>query len=575
MTLIAAEGALTVVDGEMVGLSPVYPISGFAGVATWTSTTQQVTDEMELAAWAGAEFVRMDLYWDLVEQTEGVYDWTLADARFDSADALGLKVLWIVHASPAWARTAGEASNVWLPTDTADYITFLTAALNRYKNRGTLGCHHWQIWNEINTVWHNGDPTDYAGYVALLSAAHGTIKSADPTAKVILGPILRGGQEDAEFGAVRDTTYLTNLYAAGAKPYFDVLAYHAYCYPYDPASTTEPVYTAGASVEHGWQGVAPIKAVMTANADAGKPLWITEWGQHTGTATYSVSSADQATFLDHAFTRAFKEKAQALFVFAPRNAGADATNREHNFGVIDADFVPKPSLRAYREASAIASGDTPPIVTTAAAPDYVGVANSGTGFAATRVTGAISGSQAGDVLVAFAQGNDQSATVTPSDAGWTLLGTVALDNGRVHVLTKTATGAQGSVTWTFSGSHNHRVVVVCYRNGTQPTQLAASATSRIQTAKLENLLVPRAGARLVVCGYSASNTDATTAITPGVTSRVTVTAAVGGGVVADQAFTYSDDWSGAKTYKIGASTAATLIMSAAVFISGIAEPVPV
>jgi hypothetical protein len=573
MSLInPSTGVLTATGGQ---ISVPHPMPGFAGVATWTATTQQVTDEMTVAAASGAKMVRVDLYWDLVEQSKGVYDWSKADARFDAADAAGLRVLWLVHESPAWARTNGEASNVWLPTNTQDYIDFLNAALARYKNRGVRGCHHWQIWNEINTVWHIGDPTKYSRYVQLLAASYAAIKSADSGATVVLGPILRGGQEDAVYGAVRDTTYLTNLYAAGAQPFFDVLAYHPYCYPYDPADTSHPDFTAGVSVEHGWQGVAPMRAIMAANGDSNKAMWMTEWGQHTGTDVYGVTSAQQATFTTNAFTRAAHEGARALFVFAPRDAGTDATQREQNFGLVAADFTPKQALRAYRAGAATVAGGSVPVVTTAAAPSFVGSADSGVGFSATRSTAAIAGSQAGDVLVAFAQANDQATTVTASESGWTQRGTVTLDNGRILVFTKTAASAQGAVTWTYSGSHNHRVSVVCYRSGVEPTTVAASATSRIQTAQLQNLSMPKAGTRLVVAGFAASNTDATTSVTAGMTARITVTAAVAGGVVADQAFTNSDDWTGAKTYSIGASTAATLIMAAAVLIPGTATPTPI
>jgi hypothetical protein len=548
--------------------------AGFAGVATWTSTQQQVTEEMQLAAAAGATMVRCDLYWDLVEQSRGTRDWTRPDMMFDAADAAGLRILWVPNQSPAWARTAGEASNIYLPTNPATYGDFVAAAVARYATRGTLGSHHWQLWNEVNTTYHNGDPTNKAAYVALAADAYSKIKVADPAATVVLGSILRGGMASGQYGTYQDDLYLADLYTAGIRPFFDVLAYHPYSYPFDPADTIDPVHTEGVTVENGWQGLAAIRAVAVAKGDGGKPLWVTEVGQHTGTATYAVGEPVQAGYIGHAFTRARSEGVARMFWFALRDAGTDATVREQNFGVVKADFTAKAALRTFRAAAAIAAGGPAPVVTTAPAPTFVTSVDSGVGFAATRTTPAVAGSQTDDVLVAFAQANDQAATVTASESGWRLRGTVALDNGRILVFTKTATGAQGAVTWTYSGTHNHRVTVACYRGGTEPTTLAAAAANRVKTATLPNLLLPRAGARLVVAGFAASNTDATTAITAGMTARTTVTAAVAGGVVADQAFTNSDDWTGEKTYSIGASTGATLIMAAAVVIPGTATPTP-
>jgi polysaccharide biosynthesis protein PslG len=51
----------------------------------------------------------------------------------------------------------------------------------------------------------------------MLRAAYGAVKQADPNATVI-----NGGLADAS----NASSYLTSLYLAGAKSYFDVLSQH-------------------------------------------------------------------------------------------------------------------------------------------------------------------------------------------------------------------------------------------------------------------------------------------------------------------------------------------------------------
>jgi polysaccharide biosynthesis protein PslG len=570
MTISTIGGKLSVAGGSLTELPPSILMAGVAGVATWTSTQQQIIDEMNLAAFAGATMVRCDLYWDLVEQTQGVRDWTRPDMMFDAADAAGLQILWVPNQSPAWARTSGEASNIYLPTNPATYGDFVSAAAARYATRGSLGSHHWQLWNEINTTYHLGDPTNKAAYVALAADAYSKIKAVDSTATVVLGSILRGGMASGQYGTYQDDLYLIDLYAAGIKNHFDVLSYHPYAYPFDPADTIDPVHTNGTTVENGWQGVAAIKAIAAANGDGGKQLWATETGQHTGTATYAVTESVQAGYIGNAFVRALNEGISRMFWFGLRDAGINLTQREQNFGIVKADFTAKPALRSFRTAAAQAMAESTPIVSMGSAPTFVGSVDSGLSFAASKTTAAISGSQAGDVLVAFAQANDQAATVTVSESGWTLRGTVALDNARILVFTKTATAAQGSVTWTYSGTHNHRVSIVCYRRAVEPTALAANAVNRIEKVIVKNLQVDHAGATLVTCGYCTNFTSSPN-WSSGMTARFTGNVTVGGNAIADQAFTDSDAITGEKTFEAtaGNTANATLILTAALLIPSV------
>lgn len=555
----------TPVDAVYVGATQVWP--GFEALSAAVSyggsaagnNAAILADDMELIAATGASAVRMDLYWHLIETADGVFDWAQPDLMFDAADAEGLDVLFILHSTPAWAGP----SQLGPPTNLQDYADFCTAAAARYKARGSGG-HWWQVWNEVNTEWHWSDPLDVQGYVDLLEVAYAAIKAEDPTATVVLGSILRGGQDDAVFGAYYSQMWLADFYTAGGKGHYDVLSFHPYCYPFDPLSTTEPEFTDGASVEHGFNGLADLRAVMTANGDT-SPIWLTEWGQPTGTDVYAVTEAEQATYIANAFERAAQfPYVEKLFVFNHRNVGTDLANREHNFGLVGNDWTAKDAYDAMRT-TAHEVNDVTLDETTATPPAYVGGAIIGTSFTATRTVPAIV-TQAGDVLVTFLMGNSNNDPgPTTTDPGWTLIGSVALDGADVYVAVKEATGSQGAVTWTWPGSHNHSAISVAYRGALLPTELAATATNRIQTVRLGNFISSSAGSRLVVGGFQASDGDVR-AWPAYFTERQEIANAVAGGVVADVGFNTVGQPSGVAIYDARVATGTILILAAAVWL---------
>ncbi|NLG73324.1 MAG: hypothetical protein GX495_14945 [Chloroflexi bacterium] len=482
------------------GPPPVLP-DFFAGLATggeaWAYDAETITADAALCAAAGAYAVRMDLCWDRVEVLPGIYDWSQADRLFDAAAARGLRPLFILQRTPAWAR--GSAGSPYtLPGSPLDFAAFCRAAVQRYRDRGGAGCRLWQIWNEPNTVYFNEDPLDVPRYAALLRAGYSAIKAADPGALVLLGGILRGGTPAGyETGVVEDVTWLEQLYQAGGGGYFDVLAYHPYCYPLSPAEpqpdgadvgpdlipdggfeagldgwtskggmlalSSAPVYrgafalylqadgsgqaqasapwvtvTPGevyhfsarvcaaastpvalqmdwfsaeyaylsssfwdqrtcpagewvplgcraqapqgaafggltlrssgpvpagtalyfdevrccrsSSAEHGWNRLAQMRAVMAAHGDGEKRIWLTEYGQPTGTAAIAVSEAAQADYIRAAFERARGiPGVQALFIHRHRDPGTDPSLPEHNFGLARCDYSPKPAFTAFQE----------------------------------------------------------------------------------------------------------------------------------------------------------------------------------------------------------------------------------
>jgi hypothetical protein len=152
-------------------------------------------------------------------------DFAATDEMVGLAAQRGLTVLPLVLYAPGWDAGHNRSGGLEPPARTGPYANYLTALIGRYGPHGSFwATHHpalairmWQIWNEENlpAYW----PRPFArSYVALLRAAHGAIKRADPGAKVVLGALTNLAWRD--FGKVYKMP--------GAPRLFDVAAINGF-----------------------------------------------------------------------------------------------------------------------------------------------------------------------------------------------------------------------------------------------------------------------------------------------------------------------------------------------------------
>ncbi|WP_353507205.1 hypothetical protein [Gordonia sp. ABSL1-1] len=138
---------------------------------------------------------------------------------------------------------------------------------------------------------------------------------------------------------------MTKMYAAGAKGHFDAAGMHPYVFPKGIASTP-----------NGWTETQQIRAVMVANGDSAKTIWLTEMGAPTipssgGSGTSSlgfgagemVTQQQQATqIVDVLGAAARSGYCGPAFIYSVRDSGTAANNREDNFGaLLTHDWQPK------------------------------------------------------------------------------------------------------------------------------------------------------------------------------------------------------------------------------------------
>jgi hypothetical protein len=227
---LAAVLALFSTSGSAASARVPFGFVGMNADGPLLSTSVDLDAQLGLMARGGVESVRTAIYWGQVQPTKGVPpDLTGTDRIVEAAARHGIGVLPVVLEAPSWdARHPGSFASP--PARPKPYGDFLATLVARYGPQGSFWTQHpdlprvpirdWQIWNEPDSSTYWSDQPFVNDYVALLKASSRALKRADPGARVVL----------AGFPS-RSWVSLARLYAARAKPYFDVAAVHPFSLP--------------------------------------------------------------------------------------------------------------------------------------------------------------------------------------------------------------------------------------------------------------------------------------------------------------------------------------------------------
>lgn len=204
----------------------------------------QMPQELQMMREAGIDFVRTDLDWNQVEPRKGEWDFAKWDALVDAAGRNKIAILPILGGmQPRWGSPLTEHM--------ADWKNYVTAAVNRYKDR--IRC--WEVVNEPDLGEFAGN---HAKYARFLKESYDCIKTADPDAIVTTGGL-------AEMEKIGEFLKL-------APPdSFDVLNIHRYYWQDYPEGEFRAL-------------LRKIKSEMKQYGHADKPVWLTETGYSTAPA---------------------------------------------------------------------------------------------------------------------------------------------------------------------------------------------------------------------------------------------------------------------------------------------------
>ncbi len=258
----------------------------------------------------GFQWVKFQLPWKEFEGVPGQRNWP--DDVIADLSGNGLKILASIVKAPDWARPAGTDLSVeGPPADPGTYASFVGEFAARYCGRVQAI----EVWNEQN-LWYEwgGEPLDARRYIRLLAAAYGAIKGACPSMIVVSGALTPTGAPLP--WAIRDTTYLEQMYQAGLKRYCDAVGVHpsgfgnppdARVQDFQAGNYSRPSHVNDSSF-YFRNTMEQYRNIMVKYGDAGKRLWPTEFGwASTGSpvagyeyAAYN-SEQDQAAYITRAF----------------------------------------------------------------------------------------------------------------------------------------------------------------------------------------------------------------------------------------------------------------------------------
>jgi hypothetical protein len=263
--------------------------------------------DMDLIREAGFGWVKQNVGWrDIEGAAKGAFNWYFTDRIVGDAEERGLKVLFRLDSEPAWAvGPQGVRSHNGPPEDPTDFGDFCHAMAERYAGRVAA----YQVWNEPNLAreWGGWKP-DPGAYVDLLRACYVGVKTADPDALVVSAGLAPTGTGLPE--AIPDTQYLTQMYEAGAAPYFDALGLNAPGYKTPPEVSPEE---AAATDAYGGQRffcfrhVEDMRQIMVGFGDGDKQVVVLEMGwtidprPESPYHWHAVTPEQQAQYLVRAF----------------------------------------------------------------------------------------------------------------------------------------------------------------------------------------------------------------------------------------------------------------------------------
>lgn len=280
-------------------------------------------DILTLADTYGVEWAREQFNWDVIESTDGEYNFTAYDAVIDTYDAHEIEVLGLLTYSSSWASAnPGATDYEFYPPDLDAWSDYVETVAEHYAGRIT----YWEIWNEPNhpSFW-KGDTADYAD---LFNSAVAAVQAGNPDAKVVFG-----GLSGADYAFLEDVLPLVDDVDDIA-----VMALHPYS-DNAPEVATNGVNTLTTDLYN-------IKAVLNRFEMARTPIWLTEVGWQTGDD--GVGNRTQAEYLTRLYTLALAiPDVEKIFWYSLADTAEDESISAAQYGLLEDDLQPKEAANAF------------------------------------------------------------------------------------------------------------------------------------------------------------------------------------------------------------------------------------
>ena len=317
----------------------------------------KIRQSLQMIRDAGFVWIRQEFPWEDIEKPgKGQYwdtkfnksTWDKYDRIVQLAHEYGIEVIARLDHPPAWTRKDGRARGDFAPPDNYDdYGDFVATVVERYRGK----IRFYQLWNEPNIYPEWGEQNVNAqDFTRLLKVGYTRVKATDPNAVVICAGLAQTVDESGK--NMSELIFLQEMYDAGARGYFDILAVQDYGLwsgpgdrraEYDQINFSRPLM---------------VREIMVKNGDADKPIWAMEIGWNAQPADFKdvpfgrVSEARQALYAPKGYERAKNEwpwMGALMYWFFKRADDREKSQPFYYFRMLDPDFTARPVYGSVKE----------------------------------------------------------------------------------------------------------------------------------------------------------------------------------------------------------------------------------
>jgi hypothetical protein len=318
---------------------------------------------------AGFNWVRQQVAWEDLQGVNRLFAWGELDAVVKSAKDNKQKLILSIAKSPKWAS---PNTNKGMPSNPSDFGNLMYMMARHYK--GMVNAY--ELWNEENLQGETGGTVNPAPYVDMLKMGYSGVKWGDPDAVVLFGALTPTGVNNPSI-AIDDGAYLQQIYAYGGgviKNYFDALAAHPgsnnnspdQLWPDQPGDGHCPAKYASQEgtcwrnhPSYYFRRIEQQYAVMSANGDGNKQMWLTEFGwDSTPNAPNGYEYAElispelQAQYLLRAFQKGRNDYpwmgVMCVWNLNFSTLGLPTNDEKVGWSVVNADWSPRPAFTALK-----------------------------------------------------------------------------------------------------------------------------------------------------------------------------------------------------------------------------------
>jgi endo-1,4-beta-mannosidase len=297
----------------------------FWGVGTHLLNRKENNSLLPLVNSLKMNSFRDDATWGAVELTAGNYKFPLQwDEFINNSVEAGVAPLLIID----YGNKIYDNGNKPI-SDYAQYayVKYVKELVTHYKNK----VHLYEIWNE----WDTREPKSPIAYLKLLSESYTAIKSIDSNAIVLGGGI---GPHSMKKGILGGDSWFDEFVKIGGLGYLDGLSVHPY------------VHCEKNPTPEGFLKLLK-QMILATSSSENLPIYITEMGWANNIGDCGVTPEQARAYMIEAYLIArCIPQVKGLWWYDLIDDGTDLSDREHNFGIYEANRSPK---KAYDSAKVI------------------------------------------------------------------------------------------------------------------------------------------------------------------------------------------------------------------------------